>query len=156
MSIGITGHQRLKDESLWPSIETQLREAIERFSAPGDVALSALAVGADQRFARIALDCGRNLHAVIPCAHYETTFANDSERRAYEELLARATDVTRLDFPQPTEEAFEAGGHEIVARADTMIAVWDGEAAAGRGGTGDIVAYARERGVRVRVVGVDL
>jgi len=33
-----------------------------------------------------------------------------------------------------------------------LVAVWDGQEAASKGGTGDVVGYARDRGVDVRVV----
>jgi hypothetical protein len=39
-----------------------------------------------------------------------------------------------------------------VDRSDVLLAVWDGRPARGFGGTGDVVAYARRRGVPVEVV----
>jgi hypothetical protein len=40
----------------------------------------------------------------------------------------------------------------VVQRSDVLLAVWDGLPARWFGGTGDVVAYARERGVPVEVV----
>ncbi len=40
----------------------------------------------------------------------------------------------------------------MLDRADELWAVWDGEPARGPGGTADVVAHARGRGVPVRVV----
>jgi hypothetical protein len=33
-----------------------------------------------------------------------------------------------------------------------LVAVWDGQPAAGKGGTADIVDYARRHGIEVRIV----
>jgi hypothetical protein len=41
-----------------------------------------------------------------------------------------------------------------VESSDVLLALWDGGASRGRGGTAEIVAYARERGVPVEVVPV--
>jgi len=43
-------------------------------------------------------------------------------------------------------------GRWVVDHSDHLVAVWDGMAARGPGGTGDVVAYARERGHPVTVV----
>lgn len=43
------------------------------------------------------------------------------------------------------QAAYEACGRHVVDHSDALLAVWDGEPSAGRGGTGDIVAYARAR-----------
>ena len=40
----------------------------------------------------------------------------------------------------------------MVDEADELCAVWDGEPARSYGGTTDVVAYARERGIPVRVI----
>jgi hypothetical protein len=40
----------------------------------------------------------------------------------------------------------------VVDRADAVIALWDGEPSRGRGGTAEIVAYAKERGVPLVLV----
>ena len=40
----------------------------------------------------------------------------------------------------------------MLARADRLFAVWDGKPARGYGGTADVVAEARQRGVPVTVI----
>ncbi|MFF4619567.1 hypothetical protein [Nonomuraea jabiensis] len=40
----------------------------------------------------------------------------------------------------------------ILEDADLLFAVWDGQPARGYGGTADVVAEARRRGVPVRVI----
>jgi hypothetical protein len=54
-----------------------------------------------------------------------------------------------LDFAEPTEKAFYEAGKEVVNRSEILIAVWDGKAARGLGGTADIVHFAQSRSKRV-------
>ena len=43
-------------------------------------------------------------------------------------------------------------GKVVVDRSSVVLAVWDGQPSRGLGGTADVVAYARQRGVTVTVV----
>lgn len=47
------------------------------------------------------------------------------------------------------------GSEILVGLVDRLIAVWDGEAARGFGGTADVVAYAGSMGVPVDIVWPD-
>lgn len=149
--IGCTGHQRL-------SLATRrhVAAAIAAILATVDdeelVGLSSLAEGADQLFAFAVLAAGRQLRAVIPSQDYERGFQSDEPRAIYTSLLRLATDCTTLPFPAPTQEAFLAAGYEVADRCDILLAVWDGQRAAGKGGTADVVSYARGRGLDVRVI----
>jgi len=151
MRVGCTGHQGLS-----PSTRRNVAAAVARLLADrGEgsvVGSSSLAEGADQLFAFAVLAAGGRLHAVIPSQGYERTFQSDQARATYAALLALADDLTTLAFPEPSEDAFLAAGHAIADRCDMLIAVWDGQEAAGKGGTGDVVRYARARGRDVQVV----
>jgi hypothetical protein len=152
MRIGITGHRHLADPSAWGRVEAELSALFGEHARPGDEALSSLAAGADQVFARVALSRGLRLHAVIPCAGYEATFAPGDEAEGYSALLAASAQVTALDYPAPSDEAYAAAGRWLVDHGDSLFAVWDGRPARGHGGTGEIVDYARARGVRLAIV----
>lgn len=151
MRVGCTGHQGLS-----PSTRRNVAAAVARLLADrGEgsvVGSSSLAEGADQLFAFAVLAAGGQLHAVIPSQGYEGTFQSDQARATYAALLALADDLTTLAFPEPSEDAFLAAGHAIADRCDMLIAVWDGLEAAGKGGTGDVVRYARARRRDVQVV----
>lgn len=114
-------------------------------------ALSALAVGADQIFAELALDSGARLTVVSPGGDYETTFT-PGELAEFRRLRKRAHDHVRLQFPVVDDEAYYAAGAYIVDRSDVVLAVWDGRPARGHGGTADVVAYARLIGTPVVVI----
>ena len=147
--IGVTGHQGLTVET-----ESKARAEIDEIlkSHDGIVGVTSLAEGADQVFAQAILDRAGQLEVVIPCDGYETTFDNAEDRRRFQHLKSMARAVTHLDFDEPSEEAFMAAGRFVVDRSEIVIAVWNGRAAAGLGGTGDVVEYAKGKSKIVHVV----
>lgn len=151
--IGVTGHRDIPSEALG-EIRACLRSLLCGHDGSLE-ALSSLAVGADQLFAAIALECGASLTVVIPSGDYETGFAEPGELARYQGLRSRAAQEVRMDFPHATDEAYYAAGAYIADNCDRLIAVWDGQPARGLGGTGDIVQYARGLGKSVTVVWCD-
>lgn len=73
----------------------------------------------------------------------------------YDRILSAARKVHRMDFTESDSEAHMAASAYMVDQADELWAVWDGEPARGYGGTADVVAYARERHIPVRVIWPD-
>lgn len=67
-------------------------------------------------------------------------------------LLARAEHLEIAFEPGSRDEAFLTGGFEIVNRCDVLLVVWDGQLARGKGGTADVVAYARAMGRPIVIV----
>jgi hypothetical protein len=151
--IGVTGHRDIPGdarEDVRRGILAQLRGGPRSEVAE---ALSCLAAGADQMFADLALDCAIPVTAVIPgVPDYEGSLDSEEARAAYHRLLKACAGLARLPFEPSDEEAYLAAGRWIVDHCDLLVAVWDGRPARGRGGTGDIVAYARQSGVPVAVV----
>lgn len=149
MRVGVTGHQQL------PDLVEQLvvADLSSRYAGRrGLRCVSSLAAGADQLVARELLRLGAALEVVVPSQGYAALFTSPVERRAYEGLLAEASEVTVLAFRAPSEDAFLAAGYEVVERSDEVVAVWDGLPARGRGGTADVVEYAENLGLPVRVL----
>lgn len=149
-SVGVSGHQNIPDQALG-FIQREVELVLRRFGRQF-VGISSLAVGADQLFAAAVLRAGGRLHAVIPCQGYEATFTDAEALESFSDLLARADPVETLAYEQPSEDAFLAAGHWVVALADVLVAVWDGQEAKGKGGTADIVRYARAHQKEVLVV----
>ncbi|MYV48070.1 hypothetical protein [Streptomyces sp. SID2888] len=116
------------------------------------VGVTCLAEGADQAFALAMLAGGGRLHAVIPSRVYENSFQSDEARSAYHSLLQLATYRSELEFSTPGEDAYLAAGQEVADQSDILLAVWDGKPAGGKGGTADIVTYAQQQGVEVRII----
>ena len=147
--IGVTGHRSIPAAVL-PSVRTGIRR---QFRGDEEVeALSSLAAGADQLFADLALDRGIPVTAVIPGMDYEAHLGDADTRAAYRRLLDSCRTRVNLPVEATHEEAYFAAGRWIVDHADRLVAVWDGQPARGLGGTGDVVAYARRRGVPVTVL----
>lgn len=88
---------------------------------------------------------------IVPASDYASTFSR-SDLQSYEDLLAQADEVTHLEFAHATEEAYWAAGKAVVDRCDLLVALWDGQAARGLGGTGDVVMYANHVGREVHVI----
>ena len=108
-----------------------------------DVALSALAEGADTLFAEAALELGVPLEAVTPFKRYIEDFEGQAQEH-YQRLLAQAQVEHRLPHAERSDEAYLAGGLWVVDHCNLLVVVWNGQPAAGKGGTGDVVDYARQ------------
>lgn len=145
MVIGITGHQRLEDESAWGWVAETLTSILRDIPRPF-TGVSSLAIGADQLFAELVVARGGDLLAVLPFPDYADTFHTRTHRGHYQDLLAQAADIEILSARANDQESYLAAGHRMVNLSDWIIAVWNGKEAAGLGGTGDIVAYARSTG----------
>lgn len=117
----------------------------------GVTGLSCLADGADQIFARVVLEAGGALEAVIPAENYQDVLPADAHAE-YALLLGRASAVHRMPAPIASEKTFMRASEYMVRLADELWAVWDGEPARGHGGTADVVTYARRTGTPVRVL----
>jgi len=142
--VGVTGHQRLDHPEAWSWVAGMMRDELAKM-APPLVAVSSLAIGADQLLARLVSERGGVVHAVLPFADIERTFS-PRDRPAYRSLAKQAT-VEVLDTPGTDEDAYLAAGRRVGELSDLMLAVWDGNPAKGKGGTADVVAYAVRRGV---------
>ena len=145
MRLGITGHQRLDDPIGWRWVEGALTKILDDAETPL-VGVSSLAIGTDQLFASLVVHRDGKIHVIIPFAGYERVFDADHVH-AYREMLAKAALVQVLQTPGTDEDAYLAAGRRVVELVDLMIAVWDGQPAKGKGGTGDIVIFAAEQGV---------
>lgn len=164
--IGVTGHRVINDQTLIrKSIRTVLNDLIRPFPhTPFHlVALSALAEGADRIVADEVLnyplsnrtaDCkiSSSLQAILPLPpeEYKNDFKTASSKDEFNRLLQADPSPIELE-PELTEKtpeeqrraAYEYAGRYIVHQCDILIAIWNGKEAAGRGGTADIVEYAR-------------
>ncbi|WP_310397393.1 hypothetical protein [Hymenobacter sp.] len=147
---GVTGHQVIPSEAIpflqkgMADIITSIREEI--------VCVSSLAAGADQLFAKAVLKAGGHLHAVIPCKNYETAFSEKAQIAQFRKLLNKAENIEILDYESPSEDAFLKAGFQVVDLSDVLLAIWDGKKAKGKGGTADIVSYAKRQNKQVIVM----
>jgi hypothetical protein len=149
--IGCTGHQTLTPSTV-DAVSLAMSDELADYDVATLVGLCSLAIGSDQLFAQTVLSLGGRLHAVVPCADYESTFSRPEDVATYFQLLDAAYLRTELDYPAPTDDAFMAGGRAVADGCDLLLAIWDGKPAGGLGGTADVVTYARTQGTPVVVI----
>lgn len=173
LRVGVTGHRANK---LGPAAADRLRPVVraalerlkglldqiqrQRGDADGAVRatlriVSPLAEGADRLVASEGLALGAELLSPLPFPQvsYRRDFVDPASLAEFDALLLRATSVVELDGRYDTEEtrkvAYAAVGEFVVDESDLVIALWDGEASGGHGGTAEIVDSARRKGCPV-------
>lgn len=167
LSVGVTGHRadRITAEKAGPVAEKlhfvvdslchvgeQLRQEGERWFLPEPVDLrmvSALAEGADRMCAAAGLAACFSLDVPLPFTRdvYCDDFPDPQSKAEFRQFLGRASTILELPGDRAqADNAYSLVGGAILAISDILIAVWNGEASAGRGGTGDVVASALEQG----------
>ena len=151
--IGFTGHRQLRDRA---AVERVLSEVLTGLRAEAGMewlARSSIAEGADMLFARTALRLGLGWEAVLPLppAEFRADFSPEIWREV-ESLLAEAEHVRVIGERTARDDAYLDCGMETVNHCDLLLTVWDGEPSRGRGGTAEIVAYAREIGRPVIII----
>ncbi len=151
--VGFTGHRQL---GKWPQAAEYLRASLDRLfgEAPGEwIGISSAAAGGDLVFAQRILDAGYRWEAVLPLPR--TEFEKDFTPEEWEQaqaLLARAEIEQVSAAGLDRDEAYLNCGIETVNACDVLLALWDGEPARGRGGTAEVVTFARELGRPLLVV----
>jgi len=150
-TIGVTGHRVLTDvEKISAGVDEALRRIEEAFPGEMLTVVSPLAEGADRLVTRQVLARpGARLVVPLPLetGNYMAAFESDESKREFLSLLDRAQGVITLP-PAPTrDEAYAAAGRYVLDHCDVLVAIWDGQLAQGRGGTAEVVAQARQRGL---------
>jgi hypothetical protein len=156
---GVTGH---RTDLLASANESDLRHAVQRTltnlkeaSVRQPVVISSLAEGADQMVAEVGLELGFDLWCPLPFPQdaYERDFTDPKVLAKFRNLLGRASTVEEILGSRGSVEfdhlAYARAGDRILEQANVLLAIWDGEAARGVGGTGDVVRVARHRGIPI-------
>lgn len=177
LNIGITGHRasRMSDasfEALRPvlddvlnGLKTALRdlhvspESLFHKSEPIVRLHTPLATGADQLAADSARALGFHVRALLPFDPdiYRTDFKAGRELSEFDRQLAEADEFFALPGERcDGDGAYVQVGKAVIAAADIMVAIWDGSAGNGPGGTAHVVELALRAGVPVIHVPVDL
>ncbi len=145
--VGFSGHRQLADAA---GAGQTIREALAllRQEASGEwIALSSVAEGGDTVFVAQARALGLSWHAILPLPRAE--FAKDftAEHWAAAEAMLVDSEFVRVIAENGSrEDAYLDCGMETVDGSDVLLAIWDGQPARGKGGTAEVVAYARALG----------
>jgi hypothetical protein len=153
LRVGITGHSNLTPDSV-PVVAEALSKVLADLGEPV-VGVTCLARGADQIFAGAVLEIGGEIEVVLPATDYRDRKVKPDNRPVFEALLSRATQVRVLPFETSNRAAYMAASEAVLGDVEHVVAVWDGQPSDGHGGTGDVVAAARRRGIPVTTVWAD-
>lgn len=162
LRIGVTGHRKLAGgDDLVKAVNHAIDLAISRSGYPGAdrhtplklTVVSALAEGADRLLAREVLSRNGSLVCVLPVAEqdlalYRADFESEESRQDFDDLRGRAWQQIEPPERIPPEQR-EAGylwaGEAVARNSDVIIAIWDGQAPRGAGGTADLIRRLRDR-----------
>jgi len=151
LRIGVTGHRILAGGTelakVVKAIDGALAMLIIAYPRRTLTVLSALADGADRLVAdRVLLRASSQLTAILPFApeEYRKDFATPESLAEFERLLAQATEQV-ICSGEDRNSCYLAAGERVVAGCDVLIAIWDGLAPQGKGGTSAIVQLARQQ-----------
>lgn len=114
--------------------------------------MTCLARGADQVFARVVLDLGGSVEVVLPAVDYRARKVKPDNAAEFDELINKAATVRAMPFARSNSDAYLGASEHILSTVDVLVAVWDGQPSGGHGGTADVVAAARKRGLPVTLV----
>ena len=156
--VGVTGHRDLVAKEL-TGIEALVREFLEdlaqRFPDRRLQVMSPLAEGADRIVALVAEELGVELIVPLPMPEelYSQDFESSRSWAEFNRLCRYATERTTVPLaPGGTEESIRNHGPErnrqyaeagawVAARADILVAIWDGKTIGDLGGTGHVVKF---------------
>jgi hypothetical protein len=143
-TVAFTGHRKLADPS---RVAEAIRKALAELETKGRpiVAITSAASGADTLFIEALVERGTPFFLILPFD--EERFRKDFTPEEWERVsrhFDRALSIEVVRDVDTDNEAYLEAGILGVDRADALLAVWNGQPAAGQGGAGDIVAYVRE------------
>jgi hypothetical protein len=142
--IGFSGHRNLARPDAAAAGISRALERLAAIRAPL-AAVSSAASGSDTLF--VEEIARRNLPYLLVLPFSRTRFQRDfsaGEWQRISPLIEKAVRIEEIAGEEASEEAYMETGVLTVDRADVMVVVWDGQPAAGLGGTGDVVDYARK------------
>lgn len=151
--VGFSGHRAIEDATGVAEVIKRELETLRRETAGEWIALSSVADGGDQLFIAQARKLGMSWHAILPLPRAE--FARDFSRDGWlqvEDMLVGAEHVRVITENGTRDDAYLDCGMETANGADVLLVVWDGEPARGRGGTADVVHYAKSLGKPLIIV----
>lgn len=141
--VGFSGHRTLSDPTRTAeSISAVLDDVVAKYGPI--VAISSVAKGSDTLFLQEVVK--RKIPFVLVLPFPVLRFQQDFELHEWKValyLMSQASQIEVVSRSESDNEAYMEAGARVVDRSDLVIATWDGKAADGLGGTGDVVRYAR-------------
>jgi len=139
--IGFTGHRDIRNPD---AVRAKIGSELDELAANCGplVTVSSAAVGGDLLFLEEA--ARRKIPRLIVLPFPQKQFANDFSPEEWQRILPHLNEALQVEEVfAPAEEAYLEASERTIEQADVVLAVWDGNDAAGPGGTGDAVSHAR-------------
>ena len=142
--VGFTGHRRLENEKAIAQVLREVLASLQQEVGRDLVGRSSIASGADTLFAEACLASNLKWFAQLPFpeAEFKKDFSEADWKRA-KALIDRAERVEISSEIAERPRGYLDCGLATVDGSDLMVAVWDGRAPRGLGGTAEIVEHAR-------------
>ena len=153
VAIGVTGHRILTElDKVNAGVDEALRRVEQVFPGQPLTVISSLAEGADRLVVHQVLARPKAC-LVVPLplskSDYLADFGSAASKEEFLNLLDQADEVIELPSAPTRNEAYEEAGNYVLDHCDVLITIWDGYGAQGQGGTGAIVAKARQRSLPI-------
>jgi hypothetical protein len=161
IKIGITGKRNINSDILVrDEIKKMISSILNKENADSFIAFSALAKGADTIFVDVVCnDCKQPIKIILPfdSMEYEKDFIEKNDLAVYNHWISKIGiwEVLTADIPKNQEhrnDAYFSVGKYLVDTCDYMIVVWDGLKPSGKGGTAEILGYAKEQNKPVEII----
>src|ERR1700704_4407129 len=142
--IGFTGHRQVENEEKIAQVLREVIGALHRDLGGDMTGRSSVASGGDTLFAEACVAAHFKWVALLPFpeAEFKKDF-NDADWNRARALLDQAERVETLSETAERPAGYLHCGLATVDGADVMVALWDGKAPRGLGGTAEIVEHAR-------------
>lgn len=147
--IAVCGHRQLTNLQ---RLETGIQQACQLIGATFPEAnfqvYSCLAEGADRLLARQLthiLPAGLVAILPLPETDYLQDFAQSASVAEFQTIKQMASEVIVLQNTALRPQTYRIANDRLLGFADVLVTIWDGQPSQGPGGTGELVAEARQR-----------
>jgi hypothetical protein len=142
--VGFTGHRRLENEEQVAQVLREVIATLRRELGGEMIGRASVASGADTLFAEACVAANLKWVALLPFPEVEfKKDFNAADWKRARALLDRAERIETLSDTAERPEGYLHCGFATVDGADVMVALWNGKASRGLGGTAEIVEHAR-------------
>lgn len=144
MIIAVTGHRPNKLGGYHPNnpvkvaVKKWLKDELSPRMPDIKLAISGMAIGADQWFAEVCIELGIPFEAAVPFASQAFRWPPET-KNIYYSLVAKAAIETIVSPGEYSPEKMQIRNKYMVDKCDLLLAVWNGT----NGGTFNCINYAR-------------
>ena len=149
VTLGITGHRYEISSKIYQELFDKITKLLSQKGLMIDTVVSSLADGVDRVVAKHLMQVyGARLIAVLPfeAELYKDDFLAESKLE-FDDFTKKAANIIQSSSLLDTsrDEAYLIAGQKVVDMSDILVSIWDNLPARGKGGTADIIEYAKRQ-----------